>query len=99
MREASMNLDKNRDTEPLGLNRAITLETLIRAREEDDLDSNRAVEITGFVARVEQGTEKEMCNCANKKRGILWSLIFPHSTQVNAHASCSGNNASCSRKV
>ena len=63
-REAAMNRMKNRDDVTGSIDHSITIQTLIDSPEETDLDQNTAVEITGFVADVIDGTPNETCNCA-----------------------------------
>jgi len=63
-REAAMNRMKNRDDITGSIDHSITIQDLIKSPEQTDLDENTAVEITGFVADVINGTPKETCNCA-----------------------------------
>jgi hypothetical protein len=62
-KEAAMNRMKNRDDVGT-IDHSITIQDLISSPNEDDLDQNTAVEITGFVADVIDGTPRETCNCA-----------------------------------
>ena len=62
-KEAAMNRMKNRD-EVGTIDHSITIQDLIDSPEETDLDQTKAVEITGFVADVIEGTPNETCNCA-----------------------------------
>lgn len=63
-KEAAMNRMKNRDDVNVRINHSITIQDLIDSPEQTDLDENTAVEITGFVADVIDGTDAETCNCA-----------------------------------
>lgn len=63
IREQGLNLLKNRGTKPTRINRSITLDSLIAAREETDLNPDTGVEITVFVAHVKDGEPGESCNC------------------------------------
>jgi hypothetical protein len=63
-KEAAMNRMKNRDEITGNIDHSITIQSLIAAKEETDLDLNRPVEIIGFVADVIDGTPNETCNCA-----------------------------------
>ena len=63
-KEAAMNRMKNRDDITGTIDHSITIQDLIKAKEQTSLDQNTAVEITGFVADVIAGTDNETCNCA-----------------------------------
>jgi len=63
-KEAAMNRMKNRDDITGSIDRSITIQDMIKAKNQTDLDENIAVEITGFVADVIAGTPNETCNCA-----------------------------------
>lgn len=63
-REAAMNRMKNRDGITGSIDHSITIDTLMKAREETDIDEERPIQITGFVADVIDGTPNETCNCA-----------------------------------
>jgi hypothetical protein len=63
IREQGLNVLKNRGTKPSRIKRSITLDSLIAAKEETDLDPNTGVEITAFVAHVKDGEPGESCNC------------------------------------
>ena len=63
IREGGLNVRKNRDKIPTVIARTVTLDSLIKAKEEPDLDFNKAVEITAFVAHVKEGEPGETCNC------------------------------------
>src|SRR5436190_12142076 len=63
-KEAAMNRMKNRDEITGSIDHSITIQSLIRAKEETDIDSNKPIQITGFVADVIDGTDAETCNCA-----------------------------------
>ena len=63
IREQGLNLLKNRGTKPTRIKRSITLDSLVGAKEETDLDPKTAVEIVAFVADVKDGEPFESCNC------------------------------------
>jgi len=63
VREGGLNVRKNRGKKPTKIDHAITLQSLITAKEETDLDFNKAVQITAFVANVKEGEPGETCNC------------------------------------
>jgi hypothetical protein len=63
-KEAAMNRMKNRDNITGSIDSSVTIQSLIAAKEETDLDQNKPVRITGFVADVIPGTPNETCNCA-----------------------------------
>jgi len=63
-KEAAMNRMKNRDDITGSIDHSITIQDLIKTPEQADLDENSALEITGFVADVIDGTPRETCNCA-----------------------------------
>lgn len=55
---------KNRDGITGNIDHSVTVQRLIAAKNETDLNPNKPVEITAFVADVIDGTPKETCNCA-----------------------------------
>lgn len=63
-KEAAMNRMKNRDDITGPIDHSITIQTLMTAKEETDINPNRPVEIIGYVADVIPGTDRETCNCA-----------------------------------
>lgn len=63
-KEAAMNRMKNREDITGSIDHSIAIQDLINSPEQADLDENTAVEITGFVADVIDGTANETCNCA-----------------------------------
>jgi hypothetical protein len=63
-KEAAMNTMKNRDDITGSIDHSVTIQSLIAAKEETDLDETKPVQITGFVADVIPGTPNETCNCA-----------------------------------
>jgi hypothetical protein len=63
-KEAAMNRLKNRDDITGTIDHSITIQTLMAAKEETDIDPERPIEITGYVADVIPGTPRETCNCA-----------------------------------
>ncbi len=63
-KEAAMNRLKNRDDITGDIDHSITIQSLMAAKEETDLDPNTPIQITGFVADVIDGTPRETCNCA-----------------------------------
>ncbi|MDX6610938.1 MAG: hypothetical protein QOD75_124 [Blastocatellia bacterium] len=64
VKEAAMNRMKNRDDITGSIDHSVTIETLMAAKEEADIDPERPIEITGYVADVIPGTPRETCNCA-----------------------------------
>lgn len=64
-REQGLNVRKNRGTSPSAAKivNSLTLASLISAKEEPDLDFNKAATITAFVADVKDGEPGESCNC------------------------------------
>jgi len=63
-KEAAMNRMKNRDDITGTIDHSITIQALMAAKEETDIDPERPIEITGYVADVIPGTPRETCNCA-----------------------------------
>jgi hypothetical protein len=63
-KEAAMNRMKNRDDITGPIDHSVTIETLMAAKEETDIDPERPIEITAYVADVIPGTPRETCNCA-----------------------------------
>ena len=63
-KEAAMNRLKNRDGITGSIDHSVTIQTLMAAKEETDIDPERPIEITGYVADVIPGTPSETCNCA-----------------------------------
>src|SRR6266404_4714726 len=61
VREQGLNRLKNRDSKPSSIDHSVTLDTLIKAREEPDLNPNSGVEITAFVVSAEDGEAGESC--------------------------------------
>ena len=63
VREQGLNVRKNRDAIPTTIDHTITLDSLIKAKEEPDLNFNSAAEVTAFVVSAEDGEPGESCNC------------------------------------
>src|SRR4051812_3641738 len=63
VREQGLNVRKNRSKIPTAP-QAMTIARLVKAKEETDLDFNKAATVRGFVVSVEDGEAQETCNCA-----------------------------------
>jgi hypothetical protein len=63
-KEAAMNRMKNRDKVTGSIDHSVTIQSLIAAKNETDLDETKPVQIIGYVAHVIPGTPNETCNCA-----------------------------------
>jgi len=61
IREQGLNVRKNRSKIPASPS-TTTIQQLVKAKEETDLDFNKAVTVRGYVAHVKPG-EVETCNC------------------------------------
>jgi hypothetical protein len=63
-KEQAMNRMKNRDNITGTIDHSVTIQTLMAAKEEIDINPNRPIQITAYVADVIPGTPRETCNCA-----------------------------------
>jgi len=66
VREQGLNVRKNRSKIPASPS-TMTIQQLVKAKEETDLDFNKAVTVRGYVAHVKPG-EVETCNCYKPDR-------------------------------
>jgi hypothetical protein len=63
VREQGLNVRKNRSKIPTAP-QTMTIAQLVKAKEETDLDFNKAATVRGYVVSVEDGEPQETCNCA-----------------------------------